>query len=151
MLNGWLRAAREAGVPVYASRDWHPARHPSFLDEGGEWPAHCIQDSPGAAFHPGLELPSDAIRFVKGARLDRDQLSAFDETGLAARLARDGVRRLWVGGLALDVCVRESVLDALRAGFEARVIVSATRPVSKAAGRAALEEMQRAGARLEGG
>ena len=87
----------------------------------------------------------------RAARNSTDKDIAFDETGLAARLARDGVRRLWVGGLALDVCVRESVLDALRAGFEARVIVSATRPVSKAAGRAALEEMQRAGARLEGG
>jgi nicotinamidase/pyrazinamidase len=149
VLNRWLRAARERGLPIYASLDWHPRRHPSFREQGGEWPPHCIQDTSGARLHPDLELPEDATAIAKGIRFDRDQLSAFDETGLAAQLRRDGVRRLWVGGLAQDVCVRASVLDALAAGFFVHVIVSGTRPVRAQAGREALCEMERAGAVLE--
>ena len=151
VLNRWLRTARERGLPVYASRDWHPRRHPSFREQGGEWPPHCIQGTAGARFHPDLELPEDAMAIAKGVRFDRDQLSAFDETGLAAQLRRDGVRRLWVGGLAQDVCVRASVLDALSAGFAVHVIVAATRPVRAKAGREALCAMERAGAVLEAG
>jgi nicotinamidase/pyrazinamidase len=148
VLNRWLEAAAERGLRVYASRDWHPPDHPSFLQQGGPWPPHCVQDTPGAAFQPGLALPADAVGFAKGVRLDRDQLSAFDETGLAVRLRRDGVERLWVGGLALDVCVRATVLDALREGFAVCVIVGGTRPVAAEEGEEALREMERAGARL---
>ena len=149
VLNRWLRAARERGIPVYASRDWHPRGHLSFAEAGGPWPAHCIQDTEGASFHPDLELPDDAVLVAKGVRFDRDQYSAFSETGLESQLRRDGVRRLFVGGLALDVCVRATVLDALRAGFEVRVLVDATRAVAEEDGRSALEEMESAGAILE--
>jgi nicotinamidase/pyrazinamidase len=149
ILNRWLRAARGRGIPVYASRDWHPRGHVSFVEAGGQWPAHCIQDTQGAAFHPDLELPDDVVLVAKGVRFDRDQYSAFNETGLDQRLRRDGVRRLWVGGLALDVCVRATVLDALRAGLEVRVLVNATRPVTAEGGRSALGEMEKAGAILE--
>jgi nicotinamidase/pyrazinamidase len=150
VLNRWLRAARERGMPVYASRDWHPRGHPSFAESGGPWPAHCIQDTEGASFHRDLELPDDAVLVAKGVRFDRDQYSAFSETGLESRLRRDGVRRLFVGGLALDVCVRATVLDALREGFEVRVLVDATRAVAEEGGRSALREMESAGATLEG-
>jgi nicotinamidase/pyrazinamidase len=149
VLNTWLDAARAAGVAVVASRDWHPPGHPSFRGQGGPWPPHCVQDTPGAAYHPALALPPDAARVAKGTRLDRDQLSAFDETGLAAHLRARGVARLWVGGLAQDVCVRASVLDALREGFAVHVLRAATRPVDTAAGAAALREMEAAGAVLE--
>lgn len=149
ILNRWLRAARDRGIPVYASRDWHPRGHLSFVEAGGQWPAHCIQDTEGAAFHPDLELPDDVVLVAKGVRFDLDPYSAFGETGLDQRLRRDGVRRLWVGGLALDVCVHATVLDALRAGLEVRVIVDATRPVSVENGRRARDEMESAGAILE--
>ncbi len=151
VLNRWLAAARERGVPVYASRDWHPPRHPSFRSEGGPWPVHCVQDTPGAAYHPRLELPPGSIPVSKGARFDRDQYSAFDETGLAERLARDGVKVLWVGGLAQDVCVRATVLDALAAGFEVHLLEAATGAVDPEAGAAALAEMRAAGAQIESG
>jgi nicotinamidase/pyrazinamidase len=151
ILNRWLRVARERGVPVYASRDWHPRGHLSFVEAGGPWPAHCVQDTEGAAFHAGLELPDDVVLVAKGVRFDVDQYSAFHETGLEERLRSDGVARLWVGGLALDVCVRATVLDALRAGLEVRVLVDATRPVTAEEGRRALDEMRAAGALLEGG
>jgi nicotinamidase/pyrazinamidase len=149
VLNRWIVAATECGIPIYASRDWHPRGHPSFLDQGGRWPAHCIQGTAGAELHSELAVPEDVHAIAKGTRFDRDQTSAFDETGLADRLARDGVRCLWVGGLALDVCVRATVIDALAAGFEVHVLVAGTRPVTEADGAEALREMAAAGAILE--
>lgn len=149
ILNRWIAAAASAAVPVYASRDWHPRHHLSFTESGGEWPVHCVQDSAGARFHPGLELPDSAIVVTKGVRFDRDQYSAFDETGLATEMRARGVRRVWVGGLAQDVCVRATVLDARREGFAAIVIADGTRPVTRAGGERANAEMRQAGASFE--
>lgn len=149
ILNRWIAAAASAAVPVYASRDWHPRHHLSFTESGGEWPVHCVQDSAGARFHPGLELPDSAIVVTKGVRFDRDQYSAFDETGLATEMRARGVRRIWVGGLAQDVCVRATVLDARREGFAAIVIADGTRPVTRAGGERANAEMRQAGASFE--
>ena len=145
VINAWSRAAVRAGVPIYLSRDWHPARHPSFEPEGGEWPPHCIQDTPGAAFHPELEVPSDATIVSKGTRFDMDQYSAFHETGLIERLRRDGVRRLWMGGLAQDVCVCATALDARRHGLEVALIPGGSLPVTREGARDALRRMQEAG------
>ncbi|AMV72876.1 nicotinamidase [Desulfuromonas carbonis] len=149
VLNRWLAAAAAAaGIPLYASRDFHPASHPSFAPQGGPWPIHCLQDSPGAAFHPGLQLPASTVIVTKGTRFDQDQNSAFDQTGLEQQLRRDGVRRLWVGGLALDVCVLATVLDARRAGFAVKLIRAGCRPVTAAGGEEALKKMQAAGAEV---
>jgi len=149
VLNHWIAAAVDSGVPVVASRDWHPKQHLSFMESGGQWPVHCVQDSVGAQFHPGLTLPDSAVVVTKGTRFDRDQYSAFEETGLATELRKRGVRRLWVGGLAQDVCVRATVLDARREGFDTIVIADATRPVTLADGERAIEEMRHAGAGFE--
>ncbi|MDA8164265.1 MAG: isochorismatase family protein [Desulfobacteraceae bacterium] len=148
VLNAWLAAATDKRIPVYASRDWHPPHHVSFVEMGGDWPPHCLQDTEGAAFHPDLDLPPQTVKISKGVRLDHDQNSAFDETGLAFRLRRDKVGRLWVGGLALDVCILASVLDGRREGFEMVLIEEATRPVDARAGRKALVRMREAGARI---
>jgi nicotinamidase/pyrazinamidase len=148
VLNRWIAAATGATVPVYASRDWHPAGHVSFRESGGPWPAHCLQDSDGARFRADLRLPPDTIKVTKGVRFDHDQSSAFDETGLSAHLQGRGIRRLWVGGLAQDVCVLATVLDARAAGFEVIVIRDATRGVSREGCAAADERMRAAGARL---
>jgi nicotinamidase/pyrazinamidase len=88
-----------------------------------------VQHTPGAEFHPELRLPDDAILVSKGAALDRDNYSAFDETGLAETLRRRGVTRVWIGGLALDVCVAATGEDALREGFVSHLLAVATRPV----------------------
>ena len=149
VLNAWIAAAAEKGLPVYASRDWHPLGHPSFEAEGGPWPEHCVQDTEGASFHPGLKLPANTVKVTKGVRFDHDQYSAFDENGLAERMKADGVSRLWIGGLALDVCVKASALEAVRSGFEVHLIEGASKPVSAEGGRAALEEMKAAGVVLE--
>jgi nicotinamidase/pyrazinamidase len=149
VLNRWIEAAAEARVPVYASRDWHPRGHLSFTDAGGEWPPHCLQDSAGARFHPDLRLPDSTVVVTKGTRVDRDQYSAFDETGLADELKKRGVTRVWVGGLAQDVCVRATALDARRHGFDTIVVRDATRPVTSAGGDRANAEMSEAGVRFE--
>ena len=149
VLNRWIRAAAEADVPVCASRDWHPLHHISFKESGGPWPVHCVQDSPGARFHPSLQLPPEALIVTKGVRFDRDQYSAFDETGLATELRKRRIRRVWVGGLAQDVCVRATVLDARREGFDTIVISDATRPVTPSGAERAIDEMRQAGACFE--
>jgi nicotinamidase/pyrazinamidase len=149
VLNEWISAAVEAHLPVVASRDWHPLGHPSFAESGGPWPRHCVQDSHGARFHPDLRVPDSTIVVSKGVRFDRDQYSAFDETGLATELRKRGVRRVWVGGLAQDVCVRATVLDARQEGFETILITDGTRPVSRAGGETAIDEMRQQGVRFE--
>jgi nicotinamidase/pyrazinamidase len=146
VLNEWIADATRAGVPVYASRDWHPEGHPSFESEGGKWPVHCLQDSPGAAFHSDLRLPEEAAKVTKGTRFDQDQYSAFDQTGLAERLRKDRVRRLWVGGLAQDVCVCATVLEARSLGFRVNLIPDASLPVTRAGGLDAIRKMEEAGA-----
>ncbi|MDO3380186.1 nicotinamidase [Geoalkalibacter halelectricus] len=145
VLNAWMRAAREGGIPVYLSRDWHPKNHLSFEPQGGTWPPHCVQDSDGARFHPQLEVPLDAEIVTKGTRFDQDQNSAFDQTGLADWLHKRNIKRIFVGGLAQDVCVLATVLDGCKAGFEMHLIEEATRPVTAEGGKEAVEKMRQAG------
>ncbi len=145
ILNHWIAAAVAMDVLIYASRDWHPVGHISFKERGGPWPPHCIQDSDGARFHPDLALPDSAIKVTKGVRFDQDQNSAFDQTGLAWQLHKDGIQRLWVSGLAEDVCVLATVLDAHKGGFEVTLISDATRPVTVLEGEKARRQMRDAG------
>jgi nicotinamidase/pyrazinamidase len=149
--NRWIARARAEHLPVIASRDWHPVNHVSFRERGGPWPPHCVQGSPGAEFHPDLRVPTDALVVSKGTEPDHDAYSDFDRTGLAERLRALGVDRLFIGGLALEYCVRATVLDALAAGFEVRVLLDATRGLEVRPGDtdAALAEMKRAGAAVE--
>ncbi|MEX0653945.1 MAG: nicotinamidase [Phycisphaeraceae bacterium] len=151
VLNRWLDAVRHAVPVVAASRDWHPPNHVSVHERGGPWPRHCVQGTVGAAFHPDLHLPGEAWIIAKGTDPDADQYSAFDHTGLVERLQGQAIRRLWVGGLALDVCVRASVLDALQAGFEVHLIADATRAINASPGddERAIDDMRQAGAIIE--
>ena len=151
--NRWIARARAEGMPIISSRDWHPADHVSFRAQGGPWPPHCVQGSPGAEFHPDLAVPADVHVVSKGSDPDFDAFSAFDGTGLADRLHALGVERLFIGGLALEYCVRATVLDALAAGFEAHLLLDATRALEVNPGdaEAALAEMTRAGAVVEAG
>ncbi len=153
VLNRWIEAAEHSGAYVVASRDWHPSGHVSFTDRGGPWPVHCVRDTPGAAFHPDLCVPDRAIIVDKATDPDRDSYSGFADTGLAERLRQTGVKRVWVGGLALDYCVRATVLDALAEGFEVHLILPATRAVDVKAGdgQRAVDQMRQAGAIIENG
>ena len=129
LLNRYIAMACARGVPVIASRDWHPRGHCSFRERGGPWPEHCVAGTPGAGFAPGLNLPVDAIVIDKATTPDADAYSAFDGTWLAALFRKLGVRRLLVGGLATDYCVLATVRDARAAGFEVVLLADAVRAV----------------------
>ena len=152
-INRLLSRCADGGIPIFASRDWHPAGSRHFADHGGPWPVHCVADTAGAAFHPGLDLPADARIVSKGQAPDTDGYSAFegtlpDGTRLGEALAAGGVRELVVCGLATDYCVRASVLDAVRLGLRVEVVSDAIAAVDAAGGRRAAAEMRDAGATL---
>jgi nicotinamidase/pyrazinamidase len=154
-LNAAAASFAAAGRPVFATRDWHPRRTVHFQELGGPWPPHCVQGTPGAEFHPDLTLPTGTVIVSSGMREDEDGYSAFDardDTGReVADLLRDrGVRHLYVGGLATDYCVKASVLDARKLGFEVTVLEDAVRAVNlqPGDGERALETMREAGAHV---
>jgi len=149
-LNRRLRAFAAAGLPIFATRDWHPANHCSFKAQGGPWPPHCVPGTPGAEFAAALKLPPGTQIVSKDTTPDQNTYSAFGGADLRERLEQAGVRRVFVGGLATDYCVLNTVLDACKAGFEVLVLESAVRAVEvhPGDGARALEQMQRAGARL---
>lgn len=150
-------AARFAalGLPVYASRDWHPPDSMHFAAHGGDWPVHCVQGSQGARLREDLDLPPTAAIITKGTGRQDEGYTAM-AGNVAGRgsfpedLRARGVDHLYVGGLATDYCVRYSVLDALRHGFGVTVLTDAIRAVDVAPGDGdrALDEMRRAGATL---
>lgn len=147
-LNAWARAFTAAERPVFVSRDWHPPDHCSFHARGGPWPPHCVAGTPGADFAADFALPPACVIVSKATSADRDAYSALDGTALADRLQASGVRRLFVGGLATDYCVRATVLDARAAGLDVVVLADAIRAVEVSPGDAAraLAEMRAAGA-----
>jgi nicotinamidase/pyrazinamidase len=151
VLNRLVGLALDAGSPVVASRDWHPADHSSFVERGGKWPSHCVQGTPGADFHPDLDLPKRTVVVSKATTRDDDTYSAFDGTGLAQLLRERGIERLVVGGLALDYCVKATVIDAVAAGFQVRLLTAATRSVNLEPGddRRAIAQMREAGAEID--
>ena len=144
-----LAAAARADL-VVATRDWHPPGHVSFAEQGGPWPVHCLQGTPGGAIHPEIDRIASVV-VSKGSNPRRDAYSAFDGTPLAGMLHGAGVTRLVIGGLATDYCVRATALDALREGFEVVVLRDAVRAVDVEPGDGvrALDAMEAAGATLE--
>lgn len=143
--NRWIQAAKDHTLPIYLSRDWHPKNHLSFKPYGGQWPPHCVQDTEGAALHPDLFIPEQAVVVTKGVRFDQDQNSAFDQTGLGVHFRKQNIKRIWMAGLALDVCVRASALDARKDDFTVQLLLSGTRPVTAGGGLEAIAEMHGAG------
>jgi nicotinamidase/pyrazinamidase len=148
-LNRLIEEFLSRGEPVYKSRDWHPADTKHFTAYGGTWPVHCVQGTRGAEFHPRLSR-DPRVRVVSKGEGDEDNYSAFDGTTLADSLRAEGISEVWVGGLATDYCVKQTVLDALRAGFRVRALSDAMRAVNLHPGDDALavEEMRRAGAEI---
>ncbi len=169
LANALIRRFAEAGAPVVVTQDWHPPDHASFASTHAEapfstkrlhygeqtlWPDHCVQGTPGAALHPGLEADLAVLILRKGMNRGVNSYSAFVEadgkttTGLAALLAARGVRRVFACGLATDFCVAASALDARKAGFEAFVIEDACRAIDAGGSlEAAWARMNAAGVR----
>jgi nicotinamidase/pyrazinamidase len=135
---------------VAATRDWHPPDHASFATEGGPWPVHCVQGSPGAELNPAMdEVDVDFIVDV-GRERDDEGYSGFEKSDLAEQLRERDVDRVAVCGLATDYCVRASAIDACHEGFDVTVVEDAIRPVEvePGDGERALADMKRAGARI---
>jgi nicotinamidase/pyrazinamidase len=156
---------------IVMTQDWHPSGHRSFasahpgrqpfetvdLAYGPQtlWPDHCVQGTPGAAFHAGLDLPRAELVLRKGFRPEIDSYSAFVEndrrtpTGLAGYLRERGLSRLFLAGIATDYCVLYSALDARRHGFAAVLVEDACRGIDlDGSGARALAAMREAGIRL---
>jgi nicotinamidase/pyrazinamidase len=153
VLNRYIEYFLNAGLPIFATRDWHPAKTSHFKPYGGIWPVHCVQGTHGAEFHPALKLTNETIIVSAGMGSDEDGYSGFlgrDNTGtsLATLLHERGVDRLFVGGLATDYCVKHTVLDGIRQGFQVVLIGHAVRGVNldPEDSERAVQEMSTAGA-----
>jgi nicotinamidase/pyrazinamidase len=155
IVNAWMAAAEEAGVPVLVTRDWHPPHTTHFVERGGVWPPHCVQGTPGAEFHPALRVPDNALTVSKGMGEQEDAYSGFqarDERGvLLDRLLEErGVHHVYLMGLATDYCVRASALDAVRSGLQVTVVRDGVRAVNlrPTDGERAMQEMRAAGVEI---
>ncbi len=153
VLNQYIERFTRAKLPVFTTRDWHPENTRHFKIHGGLWPPHCIQGTKGAEFRADLALPDDAVIVSAGMAPDEEGYSGFEGRdkngmGLADLLRTRGVERVFVGGLATDYCVKETVLDALRHGFKAVLLEDAVRGVNLRPddSERAIAEMVRAGA-----
>ena len=157
-VNEQVRSARDGGATVVFTQDWHPERTPHFEPEGGTWPVHCVHGTWGAALHPGLLDEADLI--LRKGTTGADGYSAFTvrdphtgattPTGLAGYLTEREITTVVVVGLAADVCVRETALDAVSAGFSTMVPWRCTRPVDPDAGSDAAHAMRQAGVQVVG-
>ena len=154
-LNRYIDDAVAHGAVVYASRDWHPAVSTHFTPYGGPWPVHCVQGTAGARFHPSLRLPPTAIIVTKGEDPGSHGYSAFegrtpDGKPFLAELRERGIDHLYVGGLATDYCVKQSVLDALSARLSVTILEDAVAGVDARPGDSlqAVIEMRERGAHV---
>jgi nicotinamidase/pyrazinamidase len=151
VLNKYIAFFSKNNLPVFASRDWHPRKTGHFRQYGGKWPQHCVQETEGAQFHPGLRLTKDTMIISKGMDPEKDSYSAFlgegpDGKSFANILKGMAIGELFIGGLATDYCVRHSVLDALESGFKVNLLTDAVKGVDKDDSKRAIEEMTGAGA-----
>jgi nicotinamidase/pyrazinamidase len=141
-----------AGDPTYAeviaTRDWHPADHGSFEQQGGPWPPHCVQGSDGAELHPALAADRIGVMIDKGQSSDTDGYSAFESGELVQLLRLRGISAVTIAGLATDYCVLNTARDALQEGLRVTVDTSAVRPVDvqPGDGERALEQLRSLGA-----
>lgn len=148
-LNEYIESFFSRGLPLFFTRDWHPPDHISFREQGGLWPPHCVQGSEGAQFHPDLTIPQDN-RFIisKGTSKDFDAYSGFQGTILDDLLRERGIKRLFVGGVATDYCVKNTVLGAINLGYQVFLLTDAIKGVDVKPGDSerAIQDMLVAGA-----
>ena len=157
VVNREVERAREVGAAVYYTQDWHPPETPHFESSGGVWPRHCVQETWGAELHPDLRVEGAVVRKgtegedgYSGFTVREPETGAEHDTVLESLLREHGATRVVVVGLAADVCVRATALDAVRRGFETVVLRDGTRPVERRPGdgEATFTELSAAGVHL---
>ena len=148
VFNFYVEAFQSKGLPIFATRDWHPPNHVSFQEQGGPWPSHCVPGTDGAEFAPDLHLPESTVIISTATQVEKDVYSGFQETDLDERLRSAGIDRLFIGGLATDYCVLSTVKDAIDLGYKVFLLQDAIRAVNVQPedGEKAEEEMRRLGA-----
>jgi len=130
VMNNYIDRFIQRRLPVFATRDWHPKNHGSFIQQGGPWPEHCISGSKGAEFAGGLHLPATVPIFSTGTEVENDGYSGFENPDLDKHLKKMSVSRLFIGGLATDYCVLNTVCDALDLNFQVLLLTDAIRAVN---------------------
>ena len=130
VLRAYLERFQSKGLPIFLSRDWHPPKHCSFRESGGPWPPHCIAGSFGSLPPPAFEAPLSAVIIYKAIDADKEAYSAFQDTPLHRHLKAIGVHRLFIGGLATDYCVLNTVKDARSLGYDVCLLVDGIKPVN---------------------
>ena len=124
-LNEYIKLFKKAKASILATRDWHPPNHISFKAQGGPWPPHAVQNTSGAKFHPDLKLPKHTTVISKAMNPQKDNYSGFEGAEPANTLKNQGIMRVFVGGLATDYCVKNTVLDTLKHHFQAILLLDA--------------------------
>ncbi len=145
VLNRYLKIFEVQNLPVYATRDWHPAQHCSFRAQGGPWPPHCVAGTDGAAIAVALQLPPATVIISKATSAKQDAYSGFQDTDLHRKLLATGIRRLYIGGLATDYCVLNTVRDALQLGYRVLLLADAIRAVDVQPGNGERAKAEMAG------
>jgi nicotinamidase/pyrazinamidase len=149
-LNAYIAAFEAEGLPVFFTRCWHPEDHISFQSSGGPWPPHCIEGTAGADWPSELTVPDDAYVISKATDKQTEAYSGFSGTALQPLLEKRGVRRLFIGGLATDYCVHDTVIAARARRFAVVLLMDAVRGINAKPGdeTRALREMVERGATL---
>ncbi len=149
-VNDYIKLFRSSGMRVFATRDWHPQQTVHFKEWGGKWPPHCVQGTKGAEFHPELRLPGGCTIITKGDKPDAAGYSAFDGHDAADRpfsrvLEEEGIKRLYLCGLATDCCVKATAFDAIKRGYEVILLIDAVKGVDAAESKSVLIEIMEDG------
>jgi nicotinamidase/pyrazinamidase len=154
VVNDEIAAATGAGAFVVYTQDWHPPTTPHFVDDGGTWPVHCVRETWGAELHPSLTVDGATVRKGTGGEdgysgfsMQDTETGQIESTGLDELLRERSITDVVVVGLALDVCVKATALDAVRLGYGSRVVTAASAPVDlrPGDGEQAIAEMAGAG------
>lgn len=147
-LNKYILIFEIRGQSTFFTRDWHPPDHISFRTQGGPWPPHGVRHTEGARFHPKLTIPKEAVIISKAEKPAKDAYSGFEDTDLHTQLTQRSIKSIYIGGLATDYCVKHTVLDGLKLGYEVFLLTDAIKGVNMrpSDSQDAIQEMIRSGA-----
>jgi len=146
-INECIKLFYRRGALIVATRDWHPPNHVSFKENGGPWPRHCVRNTSGAEFV--VELPSDTVIISKATEPDKEAYSGFEGTELAEILRKNGIKKIYVCGVAAEYCVRATAIDALKLGFEVHLLKDAVKGINLKDEERAITELKKNGAVIE--